>query len=99
MVREDKLLLGCQRYIGESLGVAFMQPQPWTMDSILPDTNPLTPTIFILTSGADPTTMLLVRPHPLPPVELAWCFCERTTSLAIIWLWDQLLCLQTRNKH
>ena len=65
MVREDKLLLGCQRYIAETLGVAFTQPQPWTMDSILPDTNPLTPTIFILTSGADPTTMLLVTPSPL----------------------------------
>lgn len=65
MVREDKLLLGCQRYIAETLGVAFTQPHPWTMDSILPDTNPLTPTIFILTSGADPTTMLLVIPSPL----------------------------------
>lgn len=67
MVREDKLLLGCQRYIAETLGAAFIQPQPWTMDSILPDTNPLTPTIFILTSGADPTAMLLVLHHASRP--------------------------------
>ena len=82
MVREDKLLLGCQRYIAETLGLAFTQPQPWTMDSILPDTTPLNPTVFILTSGADPTAMLQVS-HPslaLPqPASLA---C--TTDEAVI---------------
>lgn len=60
MLREDKLLVGCQRYIGESLGVAFTQGQPWTLDGVLPDTTALIPTIFILTSGADPTAMLQV---------------------------------------
>ncbi len=60
-MREDKLLLGCQRYIGDSLGAAFTQGQPWTLDGMLPDTTALTPIIFILTSGADPTAMLQVR--------------------------------------
>lgn len=61
MMREDKLLLGCQRYIGDTLGAAFTQGQPWTLDGMLPDTTALTPIIFILTSGADPTAMLQVH--------------------------------------
>ena len=60
MLREDKLLLGCQRYIGESLGAALTQGQPWTLEGVLPDTTALRPVIFILTSGADPTAMLQV---------------------------------------
>ena len=60
-MREDKLLLGCQRYIGDTLGAAFTQGQPWTLDGMLPDTTALTPIIFILTSGADPTAMLQVH--------------------------------------
>ena len=60
VMREDKLLVGCQRYIGDSLGAAFTQGQPWTLDGMLPDTSALTPIIFILTSGADPTAMLQV---------------------------------------
>ena len=63
MLRTDKLLMGCQRYIGESLGGAFTQAQPWTLEGVLPDTTALRPIIFILTSGADPTAMLQV---PLP---------------------------------
>ncbi|KAL0028415.1 hypothetical protein WJX77_005025 [Trebouxia sp. C0004] len=58
VMREDKLLLGCQRYIGDTLGAAFTQGQPWTLDGMLLDTTALTPIIFILTSGADPTAML-----------------------------------------
>lgn len=60
VLREDKLLAGFQRYIGESLGGAFTQGQPWTLDAVLPDTHALKPTIFILTAGADPTAMLQV---------------------------------------
>ena len=65
VLREDKLLAGCQRYIGESLGPAFTQGQPWTLDGVLPDTIALTPIIFILTSGADPTAMLQVTTNPI----------------------------------
>ena len=60
VLREDKLLIGCQRYIGETLGGAFTQGQPWTLEGVLPDTTALRPIIFILTSGADPTAMLQV---------------------------------------
>ena len=63
VLREDKLLLGFQKYIGESLGGAFTQGQPWTLEDVLPDSTALRPIIFILTSGADPTAMLQV---PLP---------------------------------
>lgn len=55
--------MGCQRYIGESLGGPFTQAQPWTLEGVLPDTTALRPIIFILTSGADPTAMLQV---PMP---------------------------------
>ena len=52
--------MGCQRFIADSLGASFTQSQPWTMDAIMPDTTALTPIIFVLTSGADPTAMLQV---------------------------------------
>ncbi len=61
VMREDKLLLGCQRYIGDTLGAVFTQGQPWSLDGMLPDSTALTPIIFILTSGADPTAMLQVH--------------------------------------
>ena len=67
VVREEKLLMGCQSYIGDTLGAAFTQGQPWSLDGMLPDTNALTPIIFILTSGAAPTAMLQVHSPLCPP--------------------------------
>jgi len=46
------------QYVTLNLGPAFTEPPPWTLDEVYPDTSCHTPIIFILSSGADPTTLL-----------------------------------------
>lgn len=68
--------MGCQRYIAETLGGAFTQAQPWTLEGVLPDITALRPVIFILTSGADPTAMLQVS----IPSRTLMLFCTHTCT-------------------
>jgi len=56
--REDKLIFGCAKFVSYHLGPSYTEPPPWTLDEVFPDTNCHTPIIFILSTGADPTTML-----------------------------------------
>lgn len=37
----------------------FTEPQPFDLDSTFKDSNNVTPLVFVLTPGADPTAMLL----------------------------------------
>ncbi|KAK9823491.1 hypothetical protein WJX72_003121 [[Myrmecia] bisecta] len=71
VLREEKLQFACQRYIEDTLGKAFTEPAPWNLDDIFPDTNARTPVIFILSSGADPTSMLqrFAEKHGMVPGE------------------------------
>ena len=85
VMREDKLLLGCQRYIADTLGPAFVQGQPWTLDGVLPDTTALTPIVCILTSGADPTAMLQVTSRVAAATKPCCCPLHR----------ESIMCLQT----
>jgi dynein heavy chain len=56
--REEKLIFACSQYVGTKLGGEFTEPAPWTLDDVFPDSSCRTPTIFILSTGADPTAML-----------------------------------------
>lgn len=58
VLREEKLQFACQNYVEESLGHEFVEPKPWSLDDVFPDTSARTPIIFILSSGADPLAMV-----------------------------------------
>ncbi len=40
------------QYVSAKLGPEFMEPPPWTLDDVFPDTSSTTPVIFILSTGA-----------------------------------------------
>ena len=55
---EGALPAVCGAYVEDTLGAEFMLPPPWTLIDVFPATSPRTPTIFILSPGADPTAEL-----------------------------------------
>ena len=57
--RPEKLMFAFKEYVRHHMGVFFTEGQAITMDTIYPDTDQLTPLIFILSTGADPTAQLL----------------------------------------
>lgn len=57
--RPDKLMFASQQYVLNNMGNFFVQAQTQTMDVVFADTNYKTPMIFILSTGADPTSTLL----------------------------------------
>ncbi|CAM9277540.1 unnamed protein product [Ascophyllum nodosum] len=57
--REDQLLRCIGRFVGEKLGEAFAESPAASMEDIYADLDNKTPCIFILSTGADPTSMLL----------------------------------------
>ncbi|CAG9464970.1 unnamed protein product [Pedinophyceae sp. YPF-701] len=56
--REDRLTFGMQHYVGLELGKSFTESPPFSLSSVFPDTSKTTPIVFILSTGADPTSML-----------------------------------------
>ncbi|CAD7974708.1 unnamed protein product [Amoebophrya sp. A25] len=58
-MRAEKLSLSIQEYVNYSLGKAFVVFPSATMAEVYADTTKATPVIFVLTTGADPTGMLL----------------------------------------
>ncbi|CAM9410945.1 unnamed protein product, partial [Discosporangium mesarthrocarpum] len=57
--REDQLLQCVAGFVGESLGKLFAESPAGSMEEIYRDLDNKTPCIFILSTGADPTSMLL----------------------------------------
>ena len=58
-LREDKLMASIGAYVRDNLGPDFAQSPSCTMEDIYKDLDNKTPCIFILSSGADPTSTLL----------------------------------------
>lgn len=56
--RQEKLTSGMAQYVGELHGRNFQFPPPWRLEEIFPDTVAQTPIVFVLSTGADPTTLL-----------------------------------------
>jgi len=46
-------------YVARKLGKSFVEPPPFDLEKSFNDSSPLTPLIFILSHGADPTMALL----------------------------------------
>jgi len=57
--RSEKLMFAFQNYVLENMGKYFVESPTVTMEVVQADTNYHTPLIFVLSTGADPTTQLL----------------------------------------
>jgi dynein heavy chain len=58
-LKPDKLAFSMRNYVTEQLGVRFTEVPPLQLKDIFGDSSNAIPIIFILTTGADPTRMLL----------------------------------------
>lgn len=56
--RFEKLLFAVTEYVKDELDAFFIQAPPSSMDDVFPDTDLSTPFIYILSQGADPTSVL-----------------------------------------
>ena len=56
--RYEKLLFAITEYVKEELGSFFIKAPPSSMEDVFPDTDVTTPFIYILSVGADPTSVL-----------------------------------------
>ncbi|KAI9224346.1 dynein heavy chain and region D6 of dynein motor-domain-containing protein [Blastocladiella britannica] len=54
----DKMVAALQQYVGRTLGDRFIEPQTSDFSAIYKESNPWTPLIFVLSSGADPANNL-----------------------------------------
>ncbi|GAB1862505.1 Dynein heavy chain 3, axonemal [Camponotus japonicus] len=58
-VRKDKLVAAVQAFIIHHMGVLFMEPPPFDLQSSYDDSNNVTPLIFVLSPGSDPMAGLI----------------------------------------
>lgn len=56
--RPEKLLSAVTEYVKMELGTFYITAPPSGMDDAFPGTDPATPFIYILSMGADPTSVL-----------------------------------------
>eukprot|EP00164_Ancoracysta_twista_P001803 GFYU01002367.1.p1 GENE.GFYU01002367.1~~GFYU01002367.1.p1 ORF type:complete len:811 (+),score=281.55 GFYU01002367.1:300-2435(+) len=56
--REDRTMLAAQQYIIESIGQRYAEGIPLDLESIMTETDPFLPVIFILSTGSDPTSTI-----------------------------------------
>lgn len=54
-LRPDKLMLAVQDFVIATLGKPFVEPPPFDLSACYEDSNVVTPLIFVLSSGSDPT--------------------------------------------
>ena len=59
VIREEKVVFAIQEYVSDVLGDAFTESPPFDLEAAFADSTALTPLIFILSPGADPTDYLL----------------------------------------
>lgn len=59
VLREDKVLFGVRRYVSSAIGSFFTESPPFDLEGAFGDSTAVTPLIFILSPGADPTDYLL----------------------------------------
>ncbi|ETO28518.1 axonemal dynein gamma heavy chain [Reticulomyxa filosa] len=57
-LRDDRMTLSSQGFVAEVMGEKYIQPLTVTMEEVWKTSDKLTPTILMLTPGADPTQTL-----------------------------------------
>lgn len=58
IMREEKLVFACEKFLINQLGPQFIGSKPLLLDEVFKDTSSTNPIIFILSSGADPSGAL-----------------------------------------
>lgn len=53
--KPEKIMFGCAKYVETDLGKLYAESPTATMDSLFSASDKITPIIFVLSSGADPT--------------------------------------------
>ncbi|KAH6589529.1 hypothetical protein BASA61_005592 [Batrachochytrium salamandrivorans] len=57
-LRADRITSGIQDFVAIQLGDRFIEPQTSDLSALFKESNPTTPLIFVLSSGADPANSL-----------------------------------------
>jgi len=57
-LRPDKMIPAFQALVEETLGPEFIRSLPFDLSKIYPDSNAITPLIFLLSPGSDPFVSL-----------------------------------------
>jgi dynein heavy chain len=57
-LREDRTMLAATMYVGTTLGKDFAEPQQMDLQDCIDETTGVTPIIFLLSQGSDPTTVI-----------------------------------------
>ena len=58
-LREEKTTFGVKKYVADTIGDYFTESPPFDLEGAYSDSTPVSPLIFILSPGADPTDYLL----------------------------------------
>ena len=53
-IRADKVVLGVQKYVLETMGPKFVKPPPFDLQACYADSSAAVPLVFILSAGSDP---------------------------------------------
>ncbi|KAL7701682.1 dynein heavy chain [Lotmaria passim] len=57
-LREDRTMLAATQYIATTLGKTFAEAQQLELSDVVEETTGLTPIVFLLSQGSDPTTLI-----------------------------------------
>ena len=66
-IRPDKVVLGIQRFVQESMGAKFVKPPPFDLQACYADSACTVPLVFILTQGSDPMGAVVRAAEVLRP--------------------------------
>ena len=59
LFRPDKLMFGMQNYVRNQIGSEYADPSTSSMEVLFNDSDKITPIIFVLSQGADPSLQLI----------------------------------------